>query len=468
MSDKESDRYIMYALVAWVVSCILPAIGMLMQFPAIAYLVWKCNMKGVPAIMLLMLGRGNVRVFQSSALAIRLGITFTPSSWFVCVAFIFVMIQLLKGKYDQSAKLFSFVWLLAAIPASIMSFTAKSNGVSGVWSKPIMDFLVPSVYFWAISMGATYEESKEYFISRLAYLLLAVNLFSLFPVIYIFSFSYMCGALCLGIYLVSNGEYRKSRMLGLMLISGSFLTIMFSRYLVMRQSGVDIAAIDERGDTISRMTIYIFAAALAVAFGKHMVLKGILRILPILMVAANLLLVSFVVTKQQGVNAEDTDSKYETFEERVRWKLYGDRGFVWSMGWEEVRTPPYFIKDLREFMAIAIDGKYGTKMLPHNQYLTLIGRDGWWLGLVLSLFIIWVEMRAFGVIAKESDQFMLWVMMPLSAAVFCIVGTTGQSVVTADLWANALVCIVFPGVIYGNWLERKKWGFGRAVAWRDW
>ena len=131
---------------------------------------------------------------------------------------------------------------------------------------------------------------------------------------------------------------------------------------------------------------------------------------------------------------------------------------MWTMGWEEVVTPPYFIKDLRAFQGYSEKNGVGMKILPHNQFLTLLGREGWWLGLTLSVFIIWVWSRAIKALYYCMDDCLLYtVFVPVGLSIYTVVGITGQAVVTSALWANSLACIVMPAIVYGVWKERRKY-----------
>ena len=127
------------------------------------------------------------------------------------------------------------------------------------------------------------------------------------------------------------------------------------------------------------------------------------------------------------------------------------------MGWEEIKTPPYIFKDMRQAYEYKPNGMAGAKLLPHNQFITLLARDGLWLGGVLSFFIIWVWTRAFKAMTFCRDDLLIcMVFIPVGVAIYFILGITGQCVVTAELWANSLVCLIFPAIVYGHWLQRQR------------
>ena len=184
--------------------------------------------------------------------------------------------------------------------------------------------------------------------------------------------------------------------------------------------------------------------------------------LPVLIVAVNLSFVNYVISTQDSAKRRDVTFQYETLEERFTAKLFGDRASVWTMGWEEMKTPPYFIKDMRAFLMFSEKEGWGMKLLPHNQFLTLLGRHGWWLGLTLAIFIIWVWGRALKALYYCMDDPLLYtVFIPTGLAIFAVVGTTGQAVVGSALWSNSLTCIIMPAIIYGVWQERRKMGLFR-------
>lgn len=459
MTNAKADWCILLSLAAWAASCVHPPSGILVQFLLISYLVCLCEVKGLPALMLLMLDRGNVKMLQSNTVALHVGVTLTPVSWFVVMTFAYVVLKLLRKEYDNKTSGFALFWLFSSIPATIISFTARANGLVGIWSSSLMDFFSPAVYFWGISMGKTYSQGREYFVTRLGSLLLAINFLCCAQILYVFSFEYMAMAACLGLFLLFSREVIGHKILGSILIFISVVSIMFTRYLSLQSKSVYLASADLRGDTLSRMAVYMIAVMLSFLLGKRLLSRGLLRVLPILMVAANLIFVSFVITIQKGNKAVDADFQYETFSERVKYKIFGDRGRVWLMGWEQATTPPYIFKDLRAYIYLNRKGEYVHMLLPHNQFLTLLARNGWWQGLVLAIFIIWIQVRACRIAADGADDFTMRVMIPTGLSIYFIIGITGQSVLNHDLLTSALACSVFPGLIYGHWrnLQRMRW-----------
>lgn len=465
ISDSTADKFLWFSLAAWIISSFVPAVGMLLQFPVIAYLTWKADIKGIPALLMLMLGRNNIRYFDMGGqVALRLGITISPAVMFLFVAFLVAVKVLMARRCDGGSIAFFIIWMFAGIPATIMSYEAKINGLSGYWSAPIIDFLVPSVYFWGLMVSRSYEAGKDYFVTRLLMVLVAIEALQMVRIVTIFTF--IASGLIVSIFFyfardsrrVGNG-WKTFAFIGIVV---SLLLMVFGRKmdLVQSQGASELASADEYGSTFSRMAVYALVF-LFVFWFKHR--SSLNRLLPILIVVANLSFVSFAINTQQNANTKrDVSFQYETMEERFNAKLFGDRAGVWTMGWEEVKTPPYFIKDMRSFLSFSKKEGYGMKLLPHNQFLTLLGRHGWWLGLTLALFIIWVWMRAMKAIYYCMDDPLLYtVFVPTGLAIYAVVGTTGQAVVGSSLWANSLACIIMPAIIYGVWQDRRKVGMFR-------
>lgn len=477
MSDSRADWFLFFALGAFVISCVSPVLGLIVQLPLVIYLTCKCNIKVLPALMILMLGKGNLSLMQTEGVtyAIRLGITWTPASCFVIVAFFLAIKNILTSRSGNTSNFFALLWVISIIPALVMSYQGKVYGLVGAWSGPIMDFLIPGVYFWALGMSKTYTDGRDYFIRRMILILVGYMFLRILGIIAIHNFfttsMFFCLSFC---YISSRGSKIGMKFL-------IFVGVMMALYLLVfgrgdqliaaemeKHIGEDVAAADKYGSTFTAMAILLGSIILYLGSGRW-ISRSLMKGVPIIMVAVNICFVSFVIMTQSGNKAEQVDAKYETFSDRLKWKLFGDRGNVWTMGWEEVKTPPYIIKDMRQAYEYKSNGKVGIKMLPHNQFLTLLARRGLWLGGFLSIFIIWVWIRAFKAASYcLDDKFICNVVISVGGAIFFIVGITGQGVVTSVLWADSLCCLVLPGVLYGHWLERYKWGHDELVEWRSW
>jgi hypothetical protein len=245
-------------------------------------------------------------------------------------------------------------WLISIIPALYMSFQGKAYGLVGAWSGPIMDFLIPGVYFWALGMSKTYITGRDYFIRRMILLLVGYMFLRILGALAIHNFFTTSMFFCLSFCYMSS---RKCAM-GMRLII--YVGIMMAIYLLVfgrgeeliaaemeKHIGEDVAAADKYGSTFTAMTTLLGSIILYSACGRW-ISRSFMKGVPIIMVAVNICFVSFVIMTQSGNKAKDVEFKYETISERIRWKLFGDRANVWMMGWDEVKTPPYVFKDMRQ------------------------------------------------------------------------------------------------------------------------
>ena len=471
MTDGQADFWLLFALFSWAVACAVPPLGMLLQFAGILMLVPRCNVKALPALLFMVLDRGNL-VGNYGFMALRLGVTISPQTFLVGVMFLMVFWNLLKGRYDRGATRFAWLlWFPCLLPALWMSFEARTWGLVGIWSYPAMDFFIPSLYYWALSASRTYEEGKGYLLTRLlAVMFITASLVAL-RVMFVFSFLDLPLMFCFAVYYLRARDWRTRRgkfwAYALFLVAGFLLV--FGRAIALREVGADVDVSDEYGSTFSRMAIVMVALFFAMTIRRRSN-RAFLRWIPMLMVVVNIAFTVFVLSTQQGARHVETQwqESFSTFGERLKYKLWGDRATVWQMGWEEMQTPPYFIRDLRHFFAPTHKGDFGLKLLPHHQFITLLARDGYWLGAMLCVFIVWVWVRAMkGLVGQLNDAFMTAVLIPPGLAIFFVVGVTGQSVVASDLWANGLVCLIVPGLVYGNSLVRRRTQMGWSPpAWR--
>lgn len=459
MTDRQADLWLLFAFFSWGVACAVPPLGLLLQFLGVSALVFACNVKTLPALLLLVLDRGSL-VSTDGFMAMRFGVTISPKSLLVFLMFMVTVWNLLKNRYDRGASLFAWLfWLPCIVPALWMSLEARAWGLSGIWSYPVMDFLIPSLYYWALSASRTYETGKMYLLMRLLTVLFLLACLRAVRVVSFFSFFDYPLMFCLTVYYLRSRDWRtrRGRLWAYLLFFVVSFLLVFGRAIHLRDAGQTVNAGDEYGSSFSCMAVV--AVTLFFAFTiRRRSQRTFLRWIPLLMVMVNVAFTVFVLSTQQGTRHVETQwqESFDTFGERLKYKLWGDRATVWQMGWDEMQTPPYFIRDLRQFYAPTKTGM-GLKLLPHHQFITLLARDGYWLGAVLSIFIVWVWVRAMkGLSCQLDDTIQTVVLIPAGLAVFFVIGITGQSVVASDLWANGLACIIFPGIVYGNWLERRR------------
>ena len=454
MADRQADQFLVLAFFAWGLSCVHPALGLLIQLPLLAILIWRCDIKIIPALMILSLDKSALRGLAGSHAAFKVGITMSSANFFMILVALYAIGLIVKGRLDYSSKILAMLWLPSAIPAFAISLHAKSMGFGGMWSNAIMDFMVPGMYFWGVDMARTYEMGRDYFLKRMTTTLFILIVLHLILVIQIFTFTLFIFSICLAIYyskaIASFPVKFQSNMAFLL----SIVAVIFLRYFYLKDLMEEKDSVKLEYSSFSTVAVVVIGVLLAYFLRRNRNTMG--GVIPMAMVCANLALVSFVLVTQSGNDYRDVDVDYQTVVERFNFKLFGDRAAVWREGWEDCKSTPYVFKDMRQFL---IDTPKGTtvKLYPHNQFLTLISRDGWWLGLFLSAFIIIAQVRAFKALKwLHNDESFATVIVPVGAAIFAVIGTTGQSVATPGLWSNGLACLVLPGIAHGYGQHRLR------------
>lgn len=453
MTDRQADQFLVFAFIAWGLGCIHPGLGLLIQMPLMAVLAWRCDVKTLPTLMILMLSKDALRANIGMMVALRVGITLGPANFFIIILFLISLTKMLQGKYDNGSMGLALLWLPSIIPALVISFTARSHGIMGIWSDPVFAFLAPSLYFWGMSMGETYALGRDYMLKRLTLVFFIVIVLQLLLLVQIFSFTTNIIALCLAIYYFRTRGCQGLKTLSFLGAACAVISVVFLRYMYLLSTDSETVEYS----TFSTVAVVLVGVILAKTLCRSLP-KSVARILPYIMIGANIGLVSFVLTTQQSNEFVETDYHYETTKERFTWKLFGDRANVWKEGWEDSKRAPLIFKDMQQLIIFTPKGP-AAKVLPHNQFITLISRDGWWLGLVISWFICIVQIRAFRRLDELSfDPAISTVFVPVGAAIFFVVGTAGQAVATPALWSNGLACYVLPGIAYGylNWLRAKR------------
>lgn len=463
LSDRQADLYLFIALAIFTLSIVSRPLALFVALFFVARLTILCDVKVLPALMLLMFDKANIRAFAEGEMAIRLGITVTSASMFTIMAFLMVACRIITGRYDRGSMSFVPFWLLMLVPAVLMSWSAKQMGLSGIWSGPIMNFLVPAIYYWGLDMGDTIGDGLRYFIKRMMIVVSVLHFLNLPSAIVIFSSWIQCFSLAVFVYVVTDNRMRLSKFLAFLGLGASFLSLLLSKYFVTKQNE-GFATNAEMGSTFNQMASYLFAGILA-WFGGPRLSRYMLKLMVVAAMIIAGMLVSYVIgVRQDREWTELFDSsetkEFQSISDRFRWKLIGDRGSVWSMGWRDATTPPYFIRDLSQRIDVrhTIDGdKMGIKLLPHNQIITLLVTDGWLQGLIEIVFLFWVLFRtidAFGYF--RYDNVISVVIMPVFISVFLVMGVTGQSVYGSALWGNAVFMLVLPGAVYGNMVKVKR------------
>ena len=464
VTEAQADKMILFALACLPVSCVYGPLGTIIQSMLVIYMVWKCDVKLIPAMIIASYSGLNVRMFSSRFVFLKIGITVSTPQMCLFAMFFFVLVSLMRRRYDNPTAGFSVLWLPIFVPALIMSISAIMGGMRGHWTWPIFDALVPAGYLWAIVAGRTWEQGKVYFLKRMLVLFSIVAILRTLRILNVWNFALTPAVICLCFI-----SMRVKLGLGYTMLAGigslaGLFNLVFANYMAVEadRGGAGTA---ELGSTFTNVGVCFFAVGLSWAIANKIIQRSIIRVLPYVMIVITTVILFYAI----GVHEKSGlfEQNYATILERLQMKLFNDRGTVWSEGLKEVKTPPYFIKDIRVFIIYdAVIGKddngkfirgYGLKLLPHNQVLTLLGRDGWWLGGVLCIFMWWMHIRTVNKATLFSDDpiFMLYI-IPVSMALFHVLGLTGQSTCAANLVNHAFEATIACGIVYGAVSARER------------
>ena len=472
LTDKQADQMILFALVCWGLSCVYGPIGTIAQAFLIISLVWKCNVKVIPALIICHFTGGTITFLSERYVLLKLGIIVSPATVCIFAMFAFVVISLLRHRFDSSTARFMCLWLPAFLPALVMCIHAYMSGMRSMWTWPIFDVLVPSGYLWAVLAGKTWEQGKMYFLKRMLVLFSAVAILRTAKIMGVWNFALTPAVICLFFISMRVRLGSTYTMLGGFGSVAGLINLVFSNYFtVAAETGS--AGAEELGSTFTQVAVCFFAVGLSLAINYKIILRGVIRVLPYAMLIATTSMLFYAVNVHEKFGL--VDQQYRTLAERWQAKLFNDRGTIWTEGLQEIKSPPYFIKDLRAFIVddamIGKDksGKYlrgvGLKLPPHNQVLYLLGRDGWWLGLVLCCFMWWMHVRAVNKATQFADDpvFLLY-FLPVSMALFHVLGLTGQSTCSAAFQNHGFESTIVCGLIYGAVTERVR--LARMLGWR--
>lgn len=464
VTEAQADSMIKLALGCWILSCIYGPLGIIAQTFLIIRLIWMCDVKVIPALIIAHYTGANISFLRSQVVLLRLGILVSPATVCIFAMFGFVLMAIFRGRYDNKTLGFITIWIPAIFPAFYMSLTAYFNNMRSIWTWPIFDVLVPSGCLWAVLAGRTWEAGKRYFLTRM---LVLFSLLAIFRALTIFrggAFSLTPAVICLLLISLKLQLGLRYTLLASLGAAGGLFTLIFSNYFAV-EAETGYAGTAELGSSFTNVGVCVFAVGLAVAIKNRIIPKVAVRVLPYVMIVLTTSVLLYAVSTRQNFGLVSQD--YQTIQERWNAKLFNDRGTVWGEGLEEAKTPPYFIKDLRAFIDFnAVIGKdeegryitgYGLKLLPHNQVLTLLGRDGWWLGGVLCLFMWWMHIRAVkaALYCSEDPVFMIY-FLPVSMALFHILGLTGQSTCSAAIQNHGFESTIVCGILYGAASERAR------------
>lgn len=460
ISDAQADAILFYATGLLLLNFVNQAAAFPFQVAIMIYVIWKCDLKLLPALIVSTLDKFAFPIFgRGGYFRLSLGFGFTLYTTCGLIFFVCVMIWLLRGKYRGKLTFVIFLWLTAVVPAFVISFQARHDGVT-FWQAPLGEFLAPAIYFWAVLAGRTWTYARDYLCKRLVVIFLLFNLGSLLRVFYVFTFAENVVSICLFIafmrYPVSS-LYKGIAFVGAAL---GIVNVLFSRYISM-VTETGYADSSDVGSTFTSVMVVVFGIGFALTFGK-LIKRGTMRLVPWVTLVFCACVFCYAVGRARSKTGKilqgvDIRSIYDRFD----YKLVSDRGQLWSNSLEDVFKPPLVFRKMQDRVSMVrgVDGvvKEGMMCLPHNQILTLLIVDGFWLGGVLILFLWFSHVNMFK--SGEElvrDKLCMSLLMPASAAIFIAVGLTGQSLTDLSVKGNAIAVLIFSGVVYGARISARE------------
>lgn len=462
--ERTASAFFFVSLAILALNCVSQILAFPFQCALIIYAVVKCDIKLFPGMFLLMLDKSDFPPLQAQVIKFNLGFSVSPTNVFLITVFFFSLISVVRRVYDGRTLAWFLPWLTCIVPALAMALPARSQGLASVWQTPIIQFMTPAVYFWGICVGRTWEHGKRFFVDKMVLVLAVLNILELFSVFHIFTFAEHVTMLALlaGCLILRSGLGTKV----LALIGGLFAVanVLLGRYMnMLEDKGYATSA--EMGSTFTRVMVVVLGVMMIRLFWRKQVQRTIIRLIPYIALVGCLCVFVYAVGRARSMNMSDAvENKYQTWLERFEFKLVGDRGSLWSTSLDYVFEKPLFFRDLMNQMVLTPNPQVGQmelgmRVLPHNQVLTLLVRDGWWLGLVMVFFLWWSHIRTFNAASDMvDDKALLCTLLAPYGAIFIAVGLTGQSVLFYIFCGNGMVTLAYPGIIYGALSWRKSGG----------
>lgn len=471
VESRNDDKFLLLSLLVLFINFGSQLLSFPLQSALIIYAVIKADIRLFPGLFLVMLDKSNFRFFGAGMVKLQVGFAVSPQNIFLLMCFAVCIFGIVRQWYDRPTLMWFVPWLLCIIPALAMAMPARQKGLTMLWQVPLVTFLAPSLYFWGIKVGKTWDVGKEYFISRMILILAIINGLELIGLFHIFTFAEHITiiSLCFGcFFLPKHLFYKVASFIGAAFAMGC---VLFGRYLaIAEKQGFSSSA--EIGTTFSRLLIVIIGIAFMIYLLGRRISESVIRVIPYMALVFCICVMSYAIGRAGSAKQSDVvENKYQSFLERFEYKLVGDRGTVWSEGLRETLMPPYFIKNLDDQLVMGYNYATGkiepmVKLLPHNQVLTLLARSGWWLGLFMILFLWWACIRSFKSASYMlNDKILLCTLLAPYAAIFIVVGLTGQTVLNHLFCSNGLVTMIYPGMIYGVWQKRQQLRFMSARRW---
>ena len=462
VSERNANLFFFSSLAILALNCISQILAFPLQCALIIYAVVKCDIKLFPGMFLLMLDKSNFPPLHAQVVKFNLGFSISPINVFLIAVFFFSLISVVRRIYDSGTVAWFLPWMSCVVPALAMALSARSQGLTSVWQMPIIQFMTPAVYFWGICVGYTWEYGKGFFVDKMVMVLGVLNILELIGAFHIFTFAEHITMLALlaGCLILKSGLGIKI----MAMIGGVFAiaNVLLDRYLnALEDKGY--ATNVEMGSTFTRVMVVAFGLIMIWLFWRKQLMRTIVRQIPYVAFVFCLCVFIYAVGRARSTKMSDAvDNNYQTLFERFEYKLVGDRGSVWSNSIDYVFERPLLFRNLMNQMVLTPNRKtgqmeLGMRLLPHNQVLTLLVREGWWLGFFLVLFMWWSHIRAFNAASDMlDDKALLCTLLAPYGAIYIAVGLTGQTVVSYIFCANGMVTMAYPGIIYGALQWRKR------------
>lgn len=466
VTSAGANAYLWCALLTLCLNIVSQTAAFPLQIALIVFGVVKADVKLLPGLYITLLDSAYF-TFTSAIgiLKFRFGIPLSVLNVFLIIMFLYTVWGIMQSWFDKKSLQFLPFWVSMIIPALVIARRGQLDGVASNWQTPLIYIMIPSLYFWGMRVGRTWDRGKDFFIRRFCIIFaiqLVLEIFKLYSPgcqfqNHIIPFAF-------GFVLVFMNRSFFWKFVGGFAMAVSVYAVLFGSV----ESNVQMYGLSEDTavvSTFTRLFVLLIGAFLVFTSGK--MLRGhLLKVFPWAMLFLCSIVFAYAVIRAGTSNQNEvirtmSDSKHTGMLARFEMKLVGDRGAVWrnAVDNELFQSPLIFkrLKDKEVFDPVL--GRSITIMAPHNQFLTLVCRMGWWLGLGMALFIWWMHVREFNAaMCIDNDRVTLITLLAPSAAIFVAVGLTGQHIFTQMWHASSMASMTFPGILYGAVKARQNHG----------
>ena len=177
VTDKKADAFLFFAICVFGLNIISQIAAFPLQILLMAWGLWQCNVKYIPGLIILLLDKHNVTIFTKLT---YIKLPFLGFGWSILttywvILFVFVLIWWMSGKYNRKASFWLFLWMTTIVPATVIAMNGRRESVV-FWQDPFGTFLQPSLFFWGVVAGPTWERGKYYLCTRLVPIFLFINI----------------------------------------------------------------------------------------------------------------------------------------------------------------------------------------------------------------------------------------------------------------------------------------------------